>query len=83
MLKEKVLGTLETGKYADFVVLDRDFFTVPEQQIPDVVPQLTVVGGVTRFLHPDFAKKLSKEPVGFQFPAGATPWRARIEQGDN
>ena len=76
MLKEEVLGTLEVGKMADFVVLDKDFFTVPDVNIPDVVPQMTVVGGKTRFLHQQLATKWSTQPVGFQFPSGATPWRA-------
>ncbi len=83
MLKEKEIGTLELGKYADFTVLNKDFFSATTAQIPDIVPQLTVVGGVTRFLHQDLAKKWNKPAVGFQFPADATPWRARIEQGDN
>jgi predicted amidohydrolase YtcJ len=77
MLKEKDLGTLETGKMADFVVLDKDFFTIPVTDIPMIRPQMTVVGGVTRFLHADLAKKLGTEPVGFQFPADATPWYDR------
>jgi len=31
--EEKVRGTLEPGKYADFVVLDRDIMTVPDAEI--------------------------------------------------
>jgi predicted amidohydrolase YtcJ len=76
MLKEDVLGTLELGKMADFVVLDKDFFTVPDVNIPDIVPQMTVVGGKVRFLNQQLASKWSTQPVGFQFPANATPWRA-------
>ncbi|MSO19063.1 MAG: hypothetical protein EXQ56_01140 [Acidobacteria bacterium] len=83
MLKEKEIGTLELGKYADFTVLNKDFFSATTAAIPDIVPQLTVVGGVTRFLHQDMAKKWNRPAVGFQFPSDATPWRARIEQGDN
>ena len=76
MLKEKVLGTLETGKMADFVVLDKDFFTIPDTEIPTIRPQMTVVGGITRFVHPDLAKTWGTPPVGYQFPAGSYPWRA-------
>ncbi|MBI4480954.1 MAG: amidohydrolase family protein [Acidobacteria bacterium] len=76
MLKEKVLGTLQIGKMADFVVLDKDFFTIPDTDIPTIRPQMTVVGGITRFVHPDLARTWGMQPVGYQFPAGAYPWRA-------
>lgn len=42
---EEVRGTLEVGKYADLVVLDRDFFTVSEGEIPKITSELTLVGG--------------------------------------
>jgi predicted amidohydrolase YtcJ len=42
---EDQLGTLEVGRLGDVVVLDRDFFSVPEDQIRLVRPDLTVVGG--------------------------------------
>jgi predicted amidohydrolase YtcJ len=38
-------GTLETGKLADFAILDRDFMSVPAEQIGATVSLLTVVGG--------------------------------------
>jgi predicted amidohydrolase YtcJ len=38
-------GTLETGKLADFAVLDRDFMSVPVEQIGGTASLLTVVGG--------------------------------------
>jgi len=34
-----------TGKLADLVVLDRDYPTVPSDQIKDVKPVMTMVGG--------------------------------------
>lgn len=42
---EKDLGTLEAGKWADLVVLDRDIFTVPHKQIKDLKVELTMLGG--------------------------------------
>ena len=45
MLKENVLGTLEPGKFADFIVLDKDILSIPEDQIPAVRVLLTAVGG--------------------------------------
>lgn len=38
-------GTLETGKFADFAILDRDFLSVPVEQIGATSSLLTVVGG--------------------------------------
>lgn len=43
--KEDVLGSLEPGKYADLVVLDRDYLNIPEAEIQYIRPVLTLVGG--------------------------------------
>ncbi|MBX9773518.1 MAG: amidohydrolase family protein [Xanthobacteraceae bacterium] len=45
LFMEKDLGTLETGKLADLVVLDRDYLTVPVDQIREIQPVMTMVGG--------------------------------------
>ncbi|OFV94067.1 MAG: hypothetical protein A3F68_05490 [Acidobacteria bacterium RIFCSPLOWO2_12_FULL_54_10] len=45
LLNEKNIGSLETGKLADFIVTDKDFFTVPEDQIHTIQTLLTSVGG--------------------------------------
>ncbi len=42
---EDKIGSIETGKLADLVVLDRDYFTVPDVQLKQIRPVLTVVGG--------------------------------------
>ena len=39
------LGSLARGKYADLLVLDRDYLKVAEDQIKDIKPVLTMVGG--------------------------------------
>lgn len=43
--EEKIKGSLETGKLADFVVLDRDPMKCPEKEIKDVKALKTVLGG--------------------------------------
>ena len=42
---EDDLGALQPGKLADVVVLDRDYLTVPADQIKDIKPTMTIVGG--------------------------------------
>jgi predicted amidohydrolase YtcJ len=43
--QENALGSLEAGKQADLVVLDRDYMTVPVADIKNIRPTLTMVGG--------------------------------------
>jgi predicted amidohydrolase YtcJ len=38
-------GSLEPGKLADFLVLDRDVFSVPSQELKDVKVRQTYVAG--------------------------------------
>jgi predicted amidohydrolase YtcJ len=66
LLKEKELGTLEPGKLADFVVLSKDYFTVPEPEIPSVYPLMTVVGGKTIVLRDELARELGTSAIGPQ-----------------
>jgi predicted amidohydrolase YtcJ len=47
--REKKTGTVEVGKLADLVLLDRDVTSIPVSEIKDVVPQLTMVGGDVTF----------------------------------
>jgi predicted amidohydrolase YtcJ len=47
VLKEDKIGTLEEGKFADFIVLNKNYFdeaTVPDPMIKTVRPLLTVIG---------------------------------------
>lgn len=45
VFREGDLGTLQNGKYADLLVLDRDYLTVAADQIKDITPVITMVGG--------------------------------------
>ena len=33
---QDLMGTIETGKFADMVVIDRDIFHIPENDIKDI-----------------------------------------------
>jgi predicted amidohydrolase YtcJ len=39
------LGSLEVGKQADLVVLDRDYMTVPTEEMKEIRATMTIVGG--------------------------------------
>ncbi|MFN9460820.1 MAG: amidohydrolase [Acidobacteriota bacterium] len=47
--EEQEKGSLEPGKLADFLVLERDLMTVPELEIPTIRVRMTVLGGRTVF----------------------------------
>lgn len=51
--EEKIKGSIEPGKLADFLVLSGDIMTVPEDQIPAVHPLATFVGGQKVFATAD------------------------------
>ena len=70
LMKEKELGSLEPGKLADFIVLDRDYTTIPESDIENTQILMTVVGGQVVHLVPPLAGELGVEPVGAQYETG-------------
>ena len=43
--REKVLGSIEVGKLADFTVVDKDLLTLPPRDIPGARVLFTIVGG--------------------------------------
>lgn len=49
---EKTLGTIEVGKAADLVVLDRNLFRVPASQIHTARVRLTMIAGETVYRAP-------------------------------
>jgi len=53
VFQENSLGAIQPGKLADLVVLDRDYLTIPADQIRNIKPVLTMVGG--RIVYDAFA----------------------------
>jgi predicted amidohydrolase YtcJ len=45
VFQENNLGSIQPGKLADLVVLDRDYLTIPADQIKEIKPVMTMVGG--------------------------------------
>ena len=45
IMQENNLGSIAPGKLADLLVLDRDYLTIPADQIKDIKPVVTMVGG--------------------------------------
>jgi predicted amidohydrolase YtcJ len=45
MFQEQNLGAIKPGLLADMLVLDRDYLTVPADEIKDIRPVTTIVGG--------------------------------------
>ena len=54
--QERALGSLEVGKIADLIVIDRNFFDIPADEIADIQVLQTVVGGRVVYESEKFAK---------------------------
>jgi predicted amidohydrolase YtcJ len=50
--EEKDKGTLEAGKLADFIVVDRDLLSIPTDELKDVKVLATYVGGEKIYENP-------------------------------
>ena len=51
--EEDAKGSLEPGKLADFLILSADIMTVPDDEILQIKPLATYVGGIRRYAAPN------------------------------
>ena len=51
--EEKIKGSIEKGKLADFTILDKDIMSVPEDELWKVKALATIVGGKVVYKAPD------------------------------
>ena len=49
--EEEVKGSLEVGKYADFVIFDKDIMSIPMNEIPSLRVKATYVNGEEVYAH--------------------------------
>ncbi len=59
LMAESIVGSLEPGKLADFVVMDENFFEVPRDRIVDNKVILTVVGDEIIYQDSDWAPTIT------------------------
>jgi predicted amidohydrolase YtcJ len=57
MHAENILGSIEVGKLADFVVIPVDYMTVPAEDIWKIEPDMTVIGGDVVYSRPLLEKR--------------------------
>ena len=66
LLRGDQFGSIEKGKLADLVVLDKDYMAIPENEIGTIQPQLTLFDGKMVFLTPAFSQEYNLHPTGAQ-----------------
>jgi predicted amidohydrolase YtcJ len=52
--EESEKGTIDVGKLADLTILSDDLFTIPRDQIKNVVAEMTVLNGKVVYVNKDF-----------------------------
>ncbi len=53
ILRGDQLGSIEAGKWADIIVIDRDYMSIPVREIADIKVLMTMVGGKILYSAPE------------------------------
>jgi len=64
VLRPDRIGSIEKGKLADIAVLDRDFMTIPEDDISEIESNLTIMDGRIVYVNKNFAEEYNLHPEG-------------------
>ncbi len=65
MHQERNTGSIETGKYADLIVLSQNLFAIPTERISDTRVLLTILGGTIVYRDADTGLRIdSRAAVG-------------------
>ncbi len=67
VMKGDKIGTLEVGKLADMIIIDRDYLTVAEQDILKIRPLMTMLGGEIGVLQASLAQEFDMDPMGMPY----------------
>lgn len=60
--EEQFKGDIREGEFADFALLNKDYFTVPEEQIKEIHSELTVLSGRVMYGDKEFSTLAPKAP---------------------
>jgi predicted amidohydrolase YtcJ len=64
VLKPDKIGTIEKGKLADLAVLDKDYMTIPDEQVSEIQAMLTIFNGKMVFVNEAFSAEENLKPAG-------------------
>jgi predicted amidohydrolase YtcJ len=76
--KEKELGSIEVGKYADLAVLDRNYLQVRQDGLNEINVLVTILGGKILYTEPDYASRKGLPQVGYRGNLGSVLIRGRL-----
>ncbi len=80
--QDRTTGTLEVGKQADLVLLDRDITRGPVSQINEATPQLTMLAGKRTFDIGTSSGKAVVRSAALTAAAAKVTGRGRLNHGD-
>jgi len=64
--KERELGSIEVGKYADIAILDRNYIQVRQDGLNEVNVLVTILGGKIVYTEPDYANRTQLPQAGYR-----------------